>query len=290
MVAAISAAICVIALIVLIPIPESPSWLVTKGKESKAERSLKVFRGVKGATQHQDILNELEQMIVQVSTDRNSRGKKDSAIDLLKQPDVFKPVIMMITFFILQQFSGIFVVIVYAVQFSTEANVPIDAFLCTVLIGVIRVIGTGLSAYTMDKFGRKLPTIVSGSGMTVCMVGLAILSGLQIESLKPLSAILLLVYIFVATIGFQSVPFAMNAEIFPRKARGLASGLTISMGYLMSFIVIKLYPMMVETFNSSTVFGMYGFFSFLGILFGKFILLETKGKTLNQIELHFRSK
>lgn len=264
--------------------------MISKGKEAEAEKSLKVFRGIKPGSQCQEILDELEHLIIQTSSDNKKRGENESTITLLRQPDVYKPIIMMTIFFGFQQFSGIFVVIVYASQFSTEAAVPIDPFLCAVLVGIIRVIGTCLSAYVMDKFGRKLPSIISGAGMSICMLGLAIQNVFATTFFQALPAILLLIYIFMATIGFQSVPFAMNAEIFPRKARGLASGLTISLGYFMSFIAIKLYPVMVTNLNSSIVFGIYCVFSFLGTLFAKYILIETKGKTLEQIEQHFNGK
>lgn len=290
LVAALAAALSVIALFLLVPLPESPSWLLTKGREKRAEKSLKVFRGVRGGTQRSDILNELQEMTIQVSTDRNKRGKNEGPCTHLRQADVYKPLLMMIAFFGFQQFSGIFVVIVYATKFSTEANVQIDAFLCTVLIGITRVVGTCVSAYVMDKFGRKPPTIFSGTGMTICMFSLSIYKVFDIDSFRMLPGILLLVYIFMATIGFQSIPFAMCAEVFPRKARGLACGLTISCGYVMSFIAIKLYPTMVYYLKSDMVFLIYGTVSLIGTLFGKFVLLETKGKTLQQIEEHFQGK
>lgn len=80
----------------------------------------------------------------------------------LKRPEVWKPLAIINAFFAFQQFSGTFVIIVYATRFASDG---IDKFLVTVLIGLARVVATVILAYfILDKYGRKPPSIFSGVG------------------------------------------------------------------------------------------------------------------------------
>lgn len=290
MVSAIAAAICVVSLFALIPMPESPVWLVSKAKDRQAEKSLKLFRGARRhETQRPDIDAELQELQMQVSSDKVKRNNSN-AFEMLTHPEVYKPLLLMIALFAIQQFSGIFVIIVYASKFAIESSVAIDSFLAAVLIGVTRVIATICVGFVMDKCGRKPPLIFSGIGMSICMFGLAAYNGFGFTDFDWLPGLLLLLFIFTSTIGFLSVPFAMIAEVYPRKARGLGAGLSIGAAYFMSFVAIKLYPTMVEYLSRYVIFGIYGLISVIGVLFVHFLLIETKGKTLEQIEAHFKSK
>lgn len=93
---------------------------------------------------------------------RNSSSVGDGLWTTLKKPEIWKPLAIINLFFGFQQFSGTFVIIVYATNFSSDG---IDKFLVTVLIGLSRVIATVVLAYfILDKYGRKPPSIFSGIG------------------------------------------------------------------------------------------------------------------------------
>lgn len=200
----------------------------------------------------------------------------------------------MVVFFAIQQFSGIFVIFIYAAQFSLEAGVAIDEFLSAVIIGVIRCVTTVLVAFASDKFGRKPLAISSGVGMFLSMTGLAVCAHKAVDlsqtSLQYLPTVLLVAFIFTGTFGFLTLPFAMIAEMFPQKTRGFGVGITVSIGFILSFINIKTFSSVFETFGSFTIFTCYSSVAFLGILFAVFVLPETKGKSLQEIEDIFRNK
>ena len=82
----------------------------------------------------------------------------------------------------------------------------------------------------------------------------------------------------------------MIAEMYPQKTRGVAAGLTICAGYFMSFINIKGYPYLADTVGHEGLFIFYGIVSLAGVFFVYFILPETKGKTLQEIENYFRGE
>ncbi|XP_058818186.1 facilitated trehalose transporter Tret1-like isoform X1 [Topomyia yanbarensis] len=279
-----------VSLLTVIPIPESPSWLVSKNKLPKAEKCLKKVRGVKG-NDNPKIHEELDTLAENIARFRASQTSKSKLV-MLRRPEVYKPLTIMCTFFFFQQFTGIFVIIVYAARFSIEAGVNIDPFLSAVFVGLTRVVTTILMSFISDRFGRRPPALFSGFGMATCMFGLAACTVYPVAGteLRWIPTFLLVAFIFCATLGFLTLPFAMIAELYPAKVRGFVAGLTIFVGYTMSFIIIKVYPSMVHTFGSENVFLFFGIISVVGIGFVYFFLPETKGRTLDEIESYFRGK
>jgi MFS family permease len=209
-----------------------------------------------------------------------------------RKPELYKPFLIMISFFAIQQFSGVFVIFIYAAQFSIEAGVAMDEFLSAVIIGAIRWVTTIGIAFASDKYGRKPLVIFSGSGMFLCMVGLACcaLFPLKDTNFYWLPSAFLFTFIFTGTFGILTLPFAMVAELYPQKTRGFAVGITIAIGFILSFINIKTFSTVFEYFGSFTIFSFYAFVALVGIVFGIFVLPETKGKSLQDIENYFRGK
>lgn len=207
-----------------------------------------------------------------------------------KQPQLYKPFLIMVSFFAIQQFSGIFVIFIYAAQFSLEAGVNMDEFLSAVIIGAIRCVATIITAFAADWFGKKPLVIWSGVGMFSSMFGLALCSAFSssIVDFNWLPAVLLFIFIFTGTFGILTLPFAMVAEMYPQKSRGFASGSTMSLCFFFCFIVVKTFSFSFDYFGNVAVFSFYAFVSLIGIVFGVFVLPETKGKSLQQIEEHFR--
>ena len=296
-----------VSLVVLLPIPESPSWLVGKRRISEAEKAISIIRGygklklVNVKKIHIKIIftdegdNRIDMEVKSLVENLSSsivNGKKISKWKALRKPTLYKPLAIMITFFGFQQFSGIFVVFVYAAQFSREAGVAIDPLLSAVFIGLTRVVTTILMAFISDKFGRRPPAMFSGVGMFLSMMGLAACAvhPLKETSYSWVPAFLLIAFIFSCTLGFLTLPFAMIAELFPQKTRGFAAGLTICAGYFMSFINIKAYPELVGSLGNEVIFIFYGIVSLLGLSFVYFVLPETKGKSLQEIENYFRGE
>ncbi|KAF7411411.1 hypothetical protein HZH66_000307 [Vespula vulgaris] len=277
-----------IALILLI-LPESPIWLRERGRLDEALEILKKFRGIsKDDPVTMDILLELKP--------RNQQGNNNK--NVLKH--VFKrnaliPFIIMLMYFLFQQFSGIFVTIYYAIDIVRSAGVTLDPYIGAVFIGGTRLLGSFLITIFSSKYGRRIPSIISGSGMTFFMASLSIYlfiidKGYVINDNGIVPAICILMYIFLSTLGFLSIPFAMIGEIYPSKVKDLLSGLTTCITYIFSSITVKIYPDMLSYMGKHGVFFFYAIVSLAGTIFVLLFLPETKGKSLNEIEDMFGKK
>lgn len=171
-----------------------------------------------------------------------------------------------------------------------EAGVAVDEFLSAVIIGLIRCITTLIIAFASDGFGRKPLAVFSGSGMFLSILGLALCSvySLSATGFFWVPTALLYIFIFTGSFGFLTLPFAMVGEMYPQKSRGFAVGITMAVGFMFSFINIKTFGLLFATFGSFVMFLFYSFVAFVGIGFAIFILPETKGKSLEEIESYFR--
>lgn len=231
-----------------------------------------------------------------VADANGTRSSIHKKIQDLLRPTFYKPFFIVLTYFFFLQFSGVFVVIFYAIDIVHAAGVSIDAYVAIVLIGVTRFVGSvSVSAFS-GRFGRRPPSIVSGVGMTLCMGTLFVFLYLvntkkiceeTVQSLNWLPATALILYILLSTVGFLTVPFALAAEVFPIKIRGLASGLVTCLAYGFNFIIVKVYPNMILSMGNHGVFCFYAVMSLMGTIFVITLLPETKGKTLAEIEEYF---
>ncbi|XP_036331348.1 facilitated trehalose transporter Tret1-2 homolog [Rhagoletis pomonella] len=275
-----------------LPMPESPSWLMQKGYDERARKSLKYFRGLSSKDNkiYEEFENELA-LIKKNSDLSRTAAANESLLQAIRAPEVYKPLIMMIGFFFFQQCSGIVVVIVFAAQIATRAGVAADPLLVAVFVGVARIITTFFMGMIFDRWGRRPAGIVSATGMTICMLLLAANGWWPVigEHLPLLSAICIILHIIFSTMGLLTLPFFMISEVFPQRVRGSANGCTLCIGLFFSFSVVKLYPTMEAAIGTANSFAFFGMISLLGVAFIVFIVPETKGRTLLEIEEYFRT-
>ncbi|XP_017760647.1 PREDICTED: facilitated trehalose transporter Tret1-2 homolog isoform X1 [Eufriesea mexicana] len=262
-------------------VPETPIWLRDRGRLDEALQVLKRFHGIpKHVPPPSKLCQELKP--------RPQRKKQNLMKHLLKR-NAMVPFAIMLSYFFFQQFSGIFVVVYYAVDIVQSAGVTIDPNLGAVLIGVTRLLGSILVACVSGKYGRRKSSIVSGLAMTIFM---GILSaylllqdrGYTINDGGLIPVMCILMYIFGSALGFMVIPFAMVSEVYPAKVKEVLTGVTSCITFIFSSITVKTYPDMEAAMGRHGVFIFFMLMSFLGTLFVAFFLPETKGKSLREIE------
>ncbi|XP_066251796.1 facilitated trehalose transporter Tret1-like [Euwallacea similis] len=286
----------------LLFIPESPPWLVTKRRFDEAQKNLCRLYGTK--TCNDEVNAELQGLIkhskpkdrLQKSTLPRQIVKK---VKMLMKRNFLKPYLLVLTFFFFQQFTGIFVIMFYAIDIVKAAKIELDSYITIVIIALVRVVGMVLLSFISKHIGRRPLSLTSGVGITLSMIGLgsyivAIQNGSitaeKQSSLSFIPVLLLIFYFVISTIGFYPLPFALCSEVYPRNIRGTAAGISTATNFLFNFVIVKLYPTMEAGLSAYGVFYFYGAMGLLGTIFVFFCLPETRGKSLEEIQEFFGNK
>ncbi|XP_004537506.1 facilitated trehalose transporter Tret1 [Ceratitis capitata] len=281
-----------VAFCCVLPMPESPSWLLQKGRSEKARKSLKYFRGLSenDKTTYDEFEKELA-LMKKTSDESRTEAANESLLQAVRSPEVYKPLIMMIGFFFFQQFSGVVIIIVFAAQIAMSAGVSVDPMLVAIFVGIARIITTFFISTIFERWGRRPAGMLSATGMTISMFLLAANGWYPVigEHLPLLPIICIILHIIFSTLGLLTLPFLMISEVFPQRVRGSANGFTLFIGLTFSFSIIKLYPSVQSLIGTPNSFAGFALISLIGLLFIIFVVPETKGRTLLEIEKYFRT-
>lgn len=302
LVAAVCAVFPLLTLVLVYAVAvESPVWLLGRGRVAEARAALARTRLARSPAEADDelaaLLRERPPPPPRAAGGKAPTGIRGVLRDL-RRPECWKPLLIMNAFFLFQQLSGVFVVIFYAVDMVVEAGVAADPYLVAVMIGLARLLVTFVTGFLSNKVGRRPLAIISGAGMTVCMMALATHLLLQSGSaagdlLQPrpwLPAAALVTFILASTLGFLTLPWAMIGEVFPVRFRGVAGGFTTCSAYLYSFAVVKAHPGASHALERHGVFFFYGVMALLGTLFVVLVLPETQGRSLSDVEEYFKGR
>jgi len=279
---------------VMIPLPESPVWLLSKGRTSDAQKALKWLH-------HRPLPNdsipvELQQISVDAVTSettkttvssKNKSGSGFSRKELFRRP-VLVPFSLTFTLLIFQQVSGIDAIVFYTVSIFDSAGSQLDDHLATIIVGLVQLVANFASLFIVDRAGRKPLLIASGAIMFVALTALGTHFHLQKygmeQSLGLLPVISLIVYMVGFSIGYCSIPFLLMGELIPEKQRSFLSSIAGSLNVAVMFVVIKTYHDLKNSVGEDVTFWMYSFISLCSCFFVHFLVPETKGKSLKEIE------
>jgi sugar porter (SP) family MFS transporter len=275
----------VILMVGMFFVPESPRWLIGKGRDAEALEVLNRLRDPEQA------LLEVDQTRQIIEDEKHNKG--DWKMLFSKRLRI--PLFIGIGIFFIQQFSGINAIIYFSTDiFKNVFPNGNTAALATVGVGVINAASTFLAIMILDKFGRKqiLYTGLIGTAICLAMVGLAFYMK---DSLSPeLQKIMLVggvyVYIIFFAISLGPLGWLLISEIYPLKIRGFASSMGSFNHWVFDACVAYSFPILAATSlgTNGGIFGIYMTVVLLGLLFAKYIVFETKGMSLEEIEKRYK--
>ena len=276
-------------LIAMLFMPESPTWLVKKGRISDATEALLFLHGHQGSNSEISITPSI--VSDGLSTEEsNSNLKWKSFFVEFTKPNIYKPIFLSLALMFFQQFSGVNAFIMYTTDiFKSNKSSSLDPIDGTIIVGGIQVIATFVACFLTDRAGRRALLMISGGG---CVVGLLIyILFIYVNQLKIygwLPVLSLVVFITAFSLGQGPIPWLMMSELLPAHVKGPASGITSSFNWLCAFIVTKNFDLIEHMMGDGGVYILFASFMTIGCIFVGVFLPETKGKSLQEIENHFR--
>jgi MFS transporter, SP family, arabinose:H+ symporter len=252
-------------------IPESPRWLILKNKNVEALSALNFISGSNSVQAEFDKIRASVHTSEQTQT--TSLGQNKSVL------------FIGICLALLIQFSGINTVMDYAPSMLKSAGWQIDgALFSTFGIGMINVVFTIIGVLIIDKVGRRNLYLVGSLGMSLALM---VMTFLQYTDQFNGAAVLILLMIFVAFFAACIGPafWTLVSEIYPNAIRAQAMSITALVNWFANFLVVFLYPQLVEFLGAPHTFAMLLSMSFLQLVFAWNYLKETKGQSLEEINV-----
>ncbi|MEX0988295.1 MAG: sugar porter family MFS transporter [Bacteroidales bacterium] len=280
-------------------LPETPRWLMSKGREEESRRILKKIE------YPEFIDHSMSQM------------KTDLAIEAIQAgwKEIFKPwlrnaLIIAIGIMFFQQFVGINTVIYYSPKIFLAAGFEgaEAAIAASVIVGVVNVVFTILSLFIIDRLGRRKLYFIGVSGIVVALISMGL--GFMVEGISKWFLVgSMLVYIAFFAISLGPLGWLIITEVFPTRVRGLGSSIgSLSNWGFNTLVVWTFYKMASAIGNASdvvvpegkvlsdvcpscigSVFWIFAGVALIGLVWGYFYIPETKGVSLEKIEEHWRA-
>ena len=259
----------VIYLLLMISIPESPRWLLSKFKNDEARKVLQLMG------QEADY----ENMKKEIEIDNNNASLANDTIFLKKYRT---PLVLAFLMAFFNQLSGINAFLYYSSRIFQEAGlVESTALLSSIGIGVVNLIFTLLGVFLIDKLGRKVLMYIGSVGYIISLSLVAMAFFFHWEGI----AVPVFLFLFIAAhaIGQGAVIWVFISEIFPNHLRASGQSFGSTTHWVLAAIIPSLIPYLFSTVGPGVVFMFFAVMMVFQLLFVAFMMPETKGISLEEL-------
>nr|XP_019584508.1 PREDICTED: solute carrier family 2, facilitated glucose transporter member 6 isoform X1 [Rhinolophus sinicus] len=296
----------VIMILLLTFMPNSPRFLLSRGRDEEALQALAWLRGANA-----DIRWEFQQIQDNVQR-QSSRMSWAEARD----PHIYRPITIALLMRFLQQLTGITPILVYLQPIFNSTAVLLLPEDDAAIVGAVRLLSVLIAAVTMDRAGRKVLLFVSAAIMFAANLTLGLyvhfgpkpltpnstidlqsvaLGGTELPLATPTNYVTLvpllatMLFIMGYAMGWGPITWLLMSEILPLRARGVASGLCVLVSWLTAFALTKSFLLVVNAFGLQVPFFFFAAICLVNLVFTGCCVPETKGRSLEQIESFFRT-
>lgn len=263
-----------ICLILLLFLKESPLWLISKGKITKGVRAFEWFRG-KGV----EAGKELE-LVLHKQCEKSEQFFIKDILTL----EFGKPFLTMILLCIAIQSNGTNLFNFYAQELIAKTfKGEIDSFIGMIILDIIRLL-TILAIFCFSKIvPRKMFLQLFCFSCSISLFFLSAYLYMNVSKYHWLPIVIVVLYISFGG-GVVSLAWSFVPEIFPAHLRGISSGIAASISFFLLFIYVKITPGLITSYGEAILYTSFGTVTVINTILLSFILPETNGRTLQDIE------
>jgi SP family arabinose:H+ symporter-like MFS transporter len=274
---AVTAIPSILFLIATFLVPESPRWLVIKGRTQQAFR---VLERLGGAHYTNDVLRKVKRVTHDTSPVHIRRE--------LLSAGMLRPLMLGVVLAVLQQWCGINVIFNYAQEVFAAAGYQVSDILFNIVVtGAVNLIFTFVALFTIDRCGRRFLLLVGVSGLGIIYAVLGAFYSLHLHG-KPM-LFLVLAAIACYAMSLAPVTWVVISEIFPNRLRGPAMSISITALWIAGFILTYTFPLLNSSLGAAGTFWCYAGICLSGLLFLYLRLPECKGQSLEEIEARLQT-
>ncbi|MEY2971044.1 MAG: hypothetical protein RLZZ599_1417 [Bacteroidota bacterium] len=258
-------------------VPNSPRWLaVTKNDTAGALQTLELIHGdsAKAKAELDAIVNHVDKSS---STQNIFSGKYKKSLILA----------FLLAFF--NQLSGINFILYYAPVILENAGfASSDSLLSSIAIGGTNLLFTFVGLYLIDRMGRKSLMYIGSAGYIISLAMVAY--GFKTEASAGFNLFFILTFIASHAVGQGAVIWVFISEIFPNSVRAAGQAWGTGTHWVFAALITMLGEVVIESFPGWTVFALFAAFMVLQLLFTHFMMPETKGVSLEELQDQLTSK
>ncbi|KAM3964350.1 LOW QUALITY PROTEIN: facilitated trehalose transporter Tret1-like [Aphomia sociella] len=274
-------------------IPETPYYYL---KEGKVENARIVLTKLKGLKDEKILEDELSRM----HADVNKEMRRSGSIKELFTGKQYRKAILVVTGLKVGQLAtGNIVIQQYLGRIIQDSYLDMDLATVFIVFGAVRLVVGIVSSVIADKVGRRPQLIYTyfGSGLSLAVVAAYFCSQeiIKIEQsrLSPYAIVVfvgIIVFSIISSLGVNSIIYTIQGEVFPLNVKLLAVTCLNIFGGIFNFSITKSYQSLKDATGMFGVFTFFTIVSFVSIVFVYFIVPETKGKSLSEIQAILQGK
>ncbi|XP_036333471.1 facilitated trehalose transporter Tret1-2 homolog [Rhagoletis pomonella] len=276
----------IFAAIAIFCIPETPAWLVRNNKLAMAHQALTFLRGSEIVAH-----NEINDMNERLNKERANTNTNENIFQLCTERCAIKPLVIVITFSMLQMLSGSFIVIFYAIDIIADFGADVDTKSAAIWTAVVRTFCSIIFCVVLLFVQRRRILTISSIGSGLSCLVLSVYMYMHIGLAKTATDVLvaaacLFTYIACNT-PLMVMPGIMIGELFPARIRGRTAGGVFAAMNVSLFGLTKVFPLVQSIIKMRGVFMIFAISSLAVTIFMWLFQPETKGRSLDQIEDYF---